>query len=50
MQKVLNKKGKPSALSCVPYKRRKESEMIKIITEINSGLTHIAVNPKITRA
>ena len=38
MQKVLKKKGKPSALSRVPYKRRNESEMIKIVTEINSGL------------
>jgi hypothetical protein len=32
------KKSKPSVLSSAPYKRRSESEMIKIVTEIQSGI------------
>jgi hypothetical protein len=31
------KKSKPSILSSAPYKRRSESEMIKIVKEIQSG-------------
>ena len=31
------KKSKPSILSSAPYKRRSESEMIKIVREIQSG-------------
>lgn len=37
MEKV-KKKYKPSVLSKDPYKRRTEPEMIKIITEVNSGM------------
>lgn len=32
------KKYRPSVLSRNPYKRRTESEMIKIVTEVNSGV------------
>lgn len=32
------KKSKPSLLSSEPYKRRSESEMIKIVREIQSGV------------
>ena len=32
------KKKKASILSVSPYQRRKESEMIKIVKEINSGM------------
>jgi hypothetical protein len=38
MKEKIKKKYRPSVLSRNPYKRRSESEMIKIITEVNSGL------------
>jgi hypothetical protein len=38
MREKLKKKPKPSILSRHPYKRRKELEMVKITTEINSGI------------
>jgi ATP-dependent Lon protease len=38
MTEKVKKRYKRSVLSREPYKRRPESEMIKIITEINSGM------------
>jgi hypothetical protein len=38
MKEKVKKKYRPSVLSLNPYKRRSESEMIKIITEVKSGL------------
>lgn len=37
MMEIVNKRCRPSVLSKNPYKRRSESEMIEIITEIHSG-------------
>ena len=34
----IKKRYKPSVLSRDPYKRRTETEMVKIITEVNSGM------------
>ena len=34
----IKKRYKPSVLSRDPYKRRTEAEMLKIITEVNSGM------------
>jgi len=36
MREIVKKKYKPSVFSRDPYKRRPESEMIKIVTEVNS--------------
>lgn len=38
MKEKIKKKPKLSLLSRDPYKRRKESEIIKIVTEVNSGI------------
>ena len=38
MTEIVKKRYKPSVLSRDPYKRRLESEMIKIVTEVNSGM------------
>ena len=38
MTENTKKKCKPSVLSRDPYKRRTETEMIKIVTEVNNGL------------
>ena len=38
MKEKSPKKKKANLLSCVPYKRRKESEMIKIVREAHSGM------------
>ena len=38
MKDKLTKKQRPSILSRYPHKRRKESEMVKIVTEINNGM------------
>lgn len=38
MNKKVKKKSKPSILSRNPYQRREESEMIKIINQIQSGI------------
>ena len=38
MKEKFKKKQRPSILSRDPYKRHKESEMIKIVREVNSGI------------
>jgi transposase-like protein len=38
MKEKLGKKYRPSVLSREPYKRRSESEMIRIVKEVNSGI------------
>jgi hypothetical protein len=38
MTEIVKKKCKRSVRSRDPYKRRPESEMIKIVTEVNSGM------------
>ena len=38
MTENIKKKYRPSVLSRDPYKRRTETEMIKIVTEVNNGL------------
>ena len=38
MKEKFPKKQRPSILSRYPYKRRKESEMVKIVSEINNGM------------
>ena len=38
MKENTKKKFRPSVLSRDPYKRRTETEMIKIVTEVNKGL------------
>lgn len=37
MEKGTKKRSKPSVLSRDPYKRRPESEMLRIVTEVHSG-------------
>ena len=38
MKKIPHKKCRANVLSREPYKRRKESEMIKIVREVSSGM------------